>query len=155
MKKFKLQTITLEAEDGSKHTVQMSLVRYSQSGEVTISGQLAEQSSVDYINEPLDIPRGKLRQTMWCSALVRFTIDGVQRTAAITHTTCRAWRIINLDLGVTWVPCNALRWSETSKQFVLDSSYEPDFTTDVATGMMQYPYRMESDTEELRYDYNI
>ena len=155
MKKFKFQTITIEGEDGTTHTLQMTSLRYSQSGEVTIVGQLTDQSSIDYINEPLDIPKGKLRPTMWCSALVRFNLDGVRRTAAITHTTCRAWRIINLDLGVAWVPANAFRWSESSKQFILDPGYEPDFTTDVAEGMMQYPYRMEAESEELRYDYKI
>lgn len=155
MKKFENNVLNLTAEDGSVHPMQVTSIRYNQAGEVTIRGQFTEPATIAFLNEPLNIPPGRLRPHLYCSALVRFTLDGMRRTAAITHTTNRAWRIINLDLGVAWVPANALRWSELSHQFVLDPNYELDFTTDVKDGMMVYPYNMEPDTTELQYDYKI
>lgn len=155
MKKFKNTIINIEGEDGTFHPVQITSLRVLQSGEVRLVGQLAEESSLDYVREPLDIPVGKLRRHLYCSAMVRFTLDGQKRTAAVTHTTCRAWRLLNLDLGVAWVPANALRWSESSRQFMLDGTYEPDFTKDVMECMWEYPHHLEPEAEELRFDYNI
>lgn len=149
MKKFKTGTsFHIEAEDGSCHTVSLASVKVSKTGEVQVVGQLVREDSISYVNEPIEEHRGRIRRTMYCSALVRFLYKGRMRTAAITHTTMKAFRIINKDLGVTWIPIHILRWSEQATQFVvIDEDYEIDFTFDVKPGMDEYPYNMEP--EEL------
>lgn len=149
MKKFKTSTsFHIESEDGSCHTVSIASVKVSKTGEVQVVGQFTDPASVRYVNEPIDIKPGRIRSSMHCSALVRFLYKGRMRTAAITHTTMKAFRIINKDLGVTWIPLHILRWSEQATQFVIiDEDYEIDFTFDVKPGMDEYPYNMEP--EEL------
>jgi hypothetical protein len=70
------------------------------------------------------------------------------RTAAITHTTMKAFRIINTELGVTWIPMHIVRWSVQANQFlVIDEDYEITFTKDVLPGMDVFPPNI--DPEEL------
>lgn len=145
MKKFETGTsFHIESEDGSCHTVSIASVKVSKTGEVQVVGQFTDPASVRYVNEPIDIKPGRIRSTMYCSALVRFLYKGRMRTGAITHSTMKAFRIINMDLGAAWIPLHVLRWSEQAEQFVvIDPEYEMDFTTDVKPGMDIYPYNME------------
>jgi hypothetical protein len=80
--------------------------------------------------------------------MVRFMYEGRMRTAAITHTTMKAFRIINTELGVTWIPMHIVRWSVQANQFlVIDEDYEITFTKDVLPGMDVFPPNI--DPEEL------
>jgi hypothetical protein len=80
--------------------------------------------------------------------MVRFMYEGRMRTAAITHTTMKAFRIINNELGVTWIPMHIVRWSVQANQFlVIDEDYEITFTKDVLPGMDAFPPNI--DPEEL------
>ena len=149
MKKFKTDTaFHIEGEDGSCHAVSITSIKVSDTGEVQVVGQFVREESIRYVNEPVDTQPGRIRPTMYCSALVRFLYKGRMRTAAITHTTVKAFRIINKDLGVTWIPIHILRWSTQAEQFVvIDEDYQMDFTLDVKPGMDIYPYNMQP--EEL------
>lgn len=149
MKKFKTGTsFHIESEDGSCHTVSIASVKVSETGEVQVVGQFTDPASVRYVNEPIDIKPGRIRCTMHCSAMVRFMYEGRMRTAAITHTTMKAFRIINTELGVTWIPMHIVRWSVQANQFlVIDEDYEITFTKDVLPGMGVFPPNI--DPEEL------
>lgn len=137
--------ISITFQDGSKRAVTFDSIKVSENGEVIMVGKL----SGDTVNEILETleesPKKEndkpyIRSYMMKSALVRFLYEGQLRTAAVTHTTDKAWRIINKDLGVTWIPKNILKWSEISQQFcVIDENYDISFTTDVEKGMDEYP----------------
>lgn len=84
--------------------------------------------------------RPRIRSYMHCSGLVRMLVDGRMVTAAVTHCTDRAVRVLNLELGVTWLPKNVLRWSEVAGMLcVVDVDYWPDFTREVTPSMAEYP----------------
>ena len=67
-------------------------------------------------------------------------VNGRMVTAAVTHCTDRAVRVLNLELGAAWIPKNVLRWSEVAGMLcVTDADYWPDFTTEVSPSMREYP----------------
>lgn len=83
---------------------------------------------------------GEIRSYVDKSALVRFMHRGRFCTGAVTHATNRAWRVLNLDLGATWVPKSVIRWSPVAGQFcITDEDYYPEFTKDIAEGMGAFP----------------
>ena len=138
--------VAITFKDGSVRTVLFDSIKVSDNGEVVMVGKLSSEA-VDNILETLDeeekpVQNNKpyMRSYLMKSALVRFLHDGQLRTAAVTHATNKAWRLINKDLGVTWIPKNIIRWSEITQQFcVTDEDYEMCFTTDVSDGMDEYP----------------
>lgn len=84
--------------------------------------------------------RPRIRSYMQCSGLVRMLMNGRMVTAAVTHCTDKAVRVLNLELGATWMPKNVLRWSEVAGMLcVVDADYWPDFTTEVSDSMAEYP----------------
>jgi len=86
------------------------------------------------------VARPRIRSYMHCSGLVRMLVNGRMVTAAVTHCTDRAVRVLNLELGAAWIPKNVLRWSEVAGMLcVVDADYWPDFTTEVSPSMMEYP----------------
>lgn len=86
------------------------------------------------------VARPRIRSYMHCSGLVRMLVNGRMVTAAVTHCTDRAVRVLNLDLGVAWMPKNVLRWSEVAGMLcVVDADYWPDFTAEVSPSMAEYP----------------
>ena len=65
-----------------------------------------------------------MRRYTFRSGLVRFLHEGRMRTAAVTHCTDKAWRVMNKELGVAWLPKNVIRWSEVAQQFcVIDIAF--------------------------------
>lgn len=134
----------LAIEDGGIHIDPL--------GGVSITGELVEEKDEED-EKPLKEPpqtqnMRRIRCTMHCSAMVRFMYEGRMRTAAITHTTMKAFRIINTELGVTWIPMHIVRWSVQANQFlVIDEDYEITFTKDVLPGMDVFPPNI--DPEEL------
>lgn len=154
--------ISITFQDGSVRTVTFDKINVSENGEVIMVGKLSGQE-VENILEKLEesdsSPKPKrkyIRSYMMKSALVRFLYEGQLRTAAVTHVTDMAWRIMNKDLGVTWIPKNILRWSEISQQFcVIDENYQLSFTTDVSNNMSEYPSFFNPDElilNELNYE---
>lgn len=84
--------------------------------------------------------RPRIRSYTHCSGLVRMLVNGRIVTAAVTHCTDRAVRVLNLELGVAWLPKNVLRWSEVAGMLcVVDVDYWPDFTQEVTPSMAEYP----------------
>lgn len=136
---------TLAIEDGGIHIDPL--------GGMSIIGELVEEKAEEEGEKPLKEPpqtqnMRRIRCTMHCSAMVRFMYEGRMRTAAITHTTMKAFRIINTELGVTWIPMHIVRWSVQANQFlVIDEDYEITFTKDVLPGMDVFPPNI--DPEEL------
>lgn len=86
------------------------------------------------------VARPRIRSYMHCSGLVRMLVNGRMVTAAVTHCTDRAVRVLNLEFGATWIPKNVLRWSEVAGMLcVVDADYWPNFTTEVSPSMTEYP----------------
>lgn len=95
--------------------------------------------------ENLEAPRPRIRSYVLASALVRLFSDGEMVTAAVTHCTDKAWRVLNLELGVCWIPRNILRWSEIAGQFcVVDQDWEPAWCVPTP-GLDHYPQLFDPD----------
>jgi hypothetical protein len=147
---MKITDITLEirTEDGQSHLVVFDRWDFNPDGAVVLAGQLVREKWRAIFGESGQLQDGQIRSVMDCSALVRFYHEDAMRTGAITHITNRAFRIINNDLGVTWIPKHILRWSRVAEQFVVvDETYKMDFTTEVAKGMDAYPIDFEINEE--------
>jgi len=139
---MKVTDITLEirTEDGQSHLVVFDRWDFSHDGAVVLAGQLVREKWRAIFGQSGALKPGQIKSVMDSSALVRFYHEDGMRTAAITHITNKAFRIINNDLGVAWLPKNILRWSRVAQMFVVvDEDYKMDFTTDVAPGMDAYP----------------
>lgn len=147
---MKVTDITLEirTEDGQSHLVVFDRWDFNPDGAVVLSGQLMREKWHAVFGDSGELKDGEIRSVMDRSALVRFYHEAGMRTAAITHITNRAFRIINLDLGATWIPKNILRWSRVAQMFVVvDEAYKMDFTMEVAAGMDEYPTDFDPDDE--------
>lgn len=147
---MKITDITLEirTEDGRSHLVVFDKWDFAPDGAVVLAGQLVREKWRAIFGDSSQLQDGQIRSVMDCSALVRFYYNDAMRTAAITHITNKAFRIINNDLGVTWIPKNILRWSRVAQQFVVvDETYKPDFTMVVAEGMDEYPTEFDAHDE--------
>ena len=144
--------VSITFNDGSVKQIIFDSIQLSEDGKCTLVGQLTEPTGETTVQKPIDpsikpIPQEEttsetpyIRSYMFRSALVRFFYEGRMHTAAITHCTDKAWRIINTELGVAWVPKNAIRWSEVAQQFcIVDDRYKLNFTFDVKQGMDEYP----------------
>lgn len=135
--------VSITFQDGSTRTVTFDSIKVSENGEVIMVGKLSGQQVENILESLEETPKSDkpyIRSYMMKSALVRFLYEGQLRTAAVTHVTDKAWRIINKDLGATWIPKNILKWSEISQQFcVIDENYTVEFTTDVSEEMSEYP----------------
>lgn len=95
--------------------------------------------------DDLGAERPRIRSYVLASALVRLFSDGEMVTAAVTHCTDRAWRVLNLELGACWIPRNILRWSEIAGQFcVVESDWEPRWVTPTS-GLDHYPQLFDPD----------
>lgn len=111
-------------------------------GFIHLYGNLVREEPKMAVNEEQSpkTPEPRIRSYFDRSALVRFMHDGRFCTGAVTHVTDKAWRVFNLELGATWIPKSALRWSGVAGQFcVVDEDYYPEFTRDVAEEMNEFP----------------
>lgn len=147
---MKIADITLEirTEDGQSHLVVFDKWDFAPDGAVVLAGQLVREKWRAIFGDSSQLEDGQIRSVMDRSALVRFYYRDAMRTAAITHITNKAFRIINNDLGATWIPKNILRWSRVAQQFVVvDELYKMDFTMDVTTGMDEYPVEFDPHDE--------
>lgn len=140
--------VSVTFEDGTVKYIVFSSLNVSNNGEVLLRGQLSDLSTEnslerlkeEEISETVVSEKPYIRSYIFKSALVRFFYDGGLRVAAVTHCTDKAWRIINKELGATWIPKNVLRWSEVAQQFcVIDETYHLDFTSSVSKQMEEYP----------------
>lgn len=121
-------------------------------GTVTLKGRIEDESpqQAPYVGvalppEDLGADRPRIRSYVLASALVRLFSDGEMVTAAVTHCTDRAWRVLNLELGACWIPRNILRWSEIAGQFcVVESDWEPHWVTPTP-GLDHYPQLFDPD----------
>lgn len=95
--------------------------------------------------DDLGATRPRIRSYELASALVRLFSEGEMVTAAVTHCTDRAWRVLNLEHGVCWIPRNVLRWSEIAGQFcVVEQDWEPTWCTPTP-GLDHYPQLFDPD----------
>lgn len=140
--------VTVTFSDGTVKQIIFSSFNVSPEGAVSLQGHLSDLATEQVVETPIEAPaeptlpedRPYLRSYLFKSGLIRFLHEGRMHTAAITHCTDKAWRVINKELGVAWLPKNVIRWSEIAQQFcVIDETYELDFTFDVKQGMDEYP----------------
>lgn len=140
--------VSVTFEDGTVKYIVFSSLNVSNNGEVLLRGQLSDLSTEnsleglkeEEISETVVSEKPYIRSYIFKSALVRFFYDGGLRVAAVTHCTDKAWRVINKELGATWIPKNVLRWSEVAQQFcVIDETYHLDFTSSLSKKMEEYP----------------
>jgi hypothetical protein len=140
--------VTVTFSDGTVKQIIFSSFNVSPEGAVSLQGHLSDLAIEQVVETPIEAPaeptlpedRPYLRSYLFKSGLIRFLHEGCMHTAAITHCTDKAWRVINKELGVAWLPKNVIRWSEIAQQFcVIDETYELDFTFDVKQGMDEYP----------------
>lgn len=140
--------VTVTFSDGTVKQIIFSSFNVSPEGAVSLQGHLSDLATEQVVETPIEAPaeptlpedRPYLRSYLFKSGLIRFLHEGRMHTAAITHCTDKAWRVINKELGIAWLPKNVIRWSEIAQQFcVIDETYELDFTFDVKQGMDEYP----------------
>lgn len=132
---------TLEISlDGLMRRYDVTEITTAQDGTVTLRCT-PRGEEVEVATAPQKLAeRARIRSYMNCSCLVRLFMDGRMVTAAVTHCTDKAVRVLNLELGVTWLPKNVLRWSEVAGMLcVTESDYWPDFTKNVNPSMAEYP----------------
>lgn len=95
--------------------------------------------------DDLGATRPRIRSYVLASALVRLFCQGEMVTAAVTHCTDRAWRVLNLEHGACWIPRNVLRWSEIAGQFcVVEQNWEPTWCAPTP-GLDHYPQLFDPD----------
>lgn len=95
--------------------------------------------------DDLGATRPRIRSYVLASALVRLFYEGEMVTAAVTHCTDRAWRVLNLEHGACWIPRNVIRWSEIAGQFcVVEQDWEPVWCTPTP-GLDHYPQLFDPD----------
>lgn len=140
--------VTVTFSDGTVKQIIFSSFNVSPEGAVSLQGYLSDLATEQVVETPTEAPaeptlpedRPYLRSYLFKSGLIRFLHEGRMHTAAITHCTDKAWRVINKELGVAWLPKNVIRWSEIAQQFcVVDERYQLNFTFDVKKGMDEYP----------------
>lgn len=140
--------VAVTFSDGTVKQIIFSSFNVSPEGEVSLQGHLSDLATEQVVETPIEAPaeptlpedRPYLRSYLFKSGLIRFLHEGRMHTAAITHCTDKAWRVINKELGVAWLPKNVIRWSEIAQQFcVVDEQYQLKFTFDVKKGMDEYP----------------
>lgn len=140
--------VTVTFSDGTVKQIIFSSFNVSPEGAVSLQGHLSDLTTEQVVETPIEAPaestlpedRPYLRSYLFKSGLIRFLHEGRMQTAAITHCTDKAWRILNKELGVAWLPKNVIRWSEIVQQFcVVDERYQLNFTFDVKKGMDEYP----------------
>lgn len=132
-------TITLDGWTGRYNVAEITA---NEDGTVTLrcTPQEQEMKVAQRAENSGTATRPRIRSYMHCSGLVRMLMNGRMVTAAVTHCTDRAVRVLNLDLGAAWMPKNVLRWSEVAGMLcVVDADYWPDFTTEVSPSMAEYP----------------
>lgn len=140
--------VAVTFSDGTVKQIIFSSFNVSPEGAVSLQGHLSDLATEQVVETPIEAPtestlpedRPYLRSYLFKSGLIRFLHEGRMHTAAITHCTDKAWRLINKELGVAWLPKNVVRWSEIAQQFcVVDERYQLNFTFDVKKGMDEYP----------------
>lgn len=140
--------VTVTFSDGTVKQIIFSSFNVSTEGAVSLQGHLSDLATEQVVETPTEasaeptLPEDRpyLRSYLFKSGLIRFLHEGRMQTAAITHCTDKAWRVINKELGVAWLPKNVIRWSEIAQQFcVVDERYQLNFTFDVKKGMDEYP----------------
>lgn len=140
--------VTVTFSDGTVKQVIYDSIEFLEGGNVSLRGHLSDLPTETVVETPKEAPitpqlppeRPYMRTYTFRSGLVRFLHEGRMRTAAVTHCTDKAWRVMNKELGVAWLPKNIIRWSEIAQQFcVIDETYELDFTLNVKQGMDEYP----------------
>lgn len=139
--------VTVTFSDGTVKQIVFDSFETPEEGQIVLKGHLVDLHTENEIagpiessNEVLEENRSYMRSYIFRSALVRFLYEGRLCTAAVTHCTDKAWRVINKEFGVAWLPKNIIRWSEIAQQFcVIDERYQIDFTTNVKRGMDEYP----------------
>lgn len=140
--------VTVTFSDGTVKQVIYDSIEFLEGGNVSLRGHLSDLPTETVVETPKEAPitpqlppeRPYMRRYTFRSGLVRFLHEGRMRTAAVTHCTDKAWRVMNKELGVAWLPKNVIRWSKIAQQFcVIDETYELDFTFDVKQGMDEYP----------------
>ena len=140
--------VTVTFSDGTVKQIIFSSFNVSPEGAVSLQGHLSDLTTEQVVETPIEAPaeptlpedRPYMRSYLFKSGLIRFLYEGRMHTAAITHCTDKAWRVINKELGVAWLPKNVIRWSEIAQQFcVVDERYQLNFTFDVKKGMDEYP----------------
>ena len=140
--------VAVTFSDGTVKQIIFSSFNVSPEGAVSLQGHLSDLATEQVVETPIEAPaeptlpedRPYLRSYLFKSGLIRFLHKGRMHTAATTHCTDKAWRVINKELGVAWLPKNVIRWSEIAQQFcVVDEQYQLNFTFDVKKGMDEYP----------------
>lgn len=141
--------------NGTIHTIQMDSFEIV-NDVISLTGAIIPNNKdIKEVEAPETKNRPPLRNYLFKSALIKFQYDGMLTTGAITHCTDKAWRVVNLQYGATWIPKNIIHWSEISQQFcVVDSEYQFNFTQSVTREMSEYPHVFNPETlviEELNY----
>lgn len=107
--------------------------------------QQVPYSGIEAPQEAIEETRPRIRSYLLSSALMRMMSNGQMVTSAITHCTDKAWRVINLQYGVCWIPRNIIRWSEIANQFcVVAQDWEPDWCKPTE-GLDSYPSLFDPD----------
>lgn len=132
-------TITLDGWTGNYSVAEITA---NEDGTVTLrcTPQDREAAVAQKPENSANTEEPYIRSYMNCSGLVRLLMDGRMITAAVTHCTDKAVRVLNLEFGAAWLPKNVLRWSEVAGMLcVVDADYWPDFTTKISDSMAEYP----------------
>lgn len=132
-------TITL---DGWTRSYNVAEITANEDGTVTLrcTPQDREAAVTPKPENSVNTQKPYIRSYMNCSGAVRMFINGRMITAAVTHCTDKAVRVLNLELGAAWIPKNVLRWSEVAGMLcVVDIDYRPDFTDRISSSMAEYP----------------
>lgn len=140
--------VTVTFSDGTVKQVIYDSIEFFEGGNVSLLGHLSDLPTETVVETPKETSNDKpyIRSYKTRSALLRFLHEGRLATAAVTHTTDKAWRVLNKDYGVAWVPKHLIRWSEIAQQFCLVAEgYELDFTKDVKRGWDEYPLCFDPD----------
>ena len=104
--------VTVTFSDGTVKQIIFSSFNVSPEGAVSLQGHLSDLATEQVVETPIEalaeptLPEDRpyLRSYLFKSGLIRFLHEGRMQTAAITHCTDKAWRVLNKELGVAWLP---------------------------------------------------
>lgn len=104
--------VTVTFSDGTVKQVIYDSIEFLEGGNVSLRGHLSDLPTETVVETPKEAPvtpqlppeRPYMRRYTFRSGLVRFLHEGRMRTAAVTHCTDKAWRVMNKELGVAWLP---------------------------------------------------
>ena len=148
---MKNETLTILTPDGPRRA-RLAFIDWHNADKLVVTYELEDCNAIVSPTENIDVvqsedeeERPRIRTYHFNSAYIRFYHNEEMRTGVITHCTDKAWRIMNKDLGATWVPKNIIRWSEIAGQFCVTEHYEFNFTKAITDEMAAYPLTFNPD----------